>query len=179
MNKYQLGSKLLNLDNTRDNDFVILVDGDRDTNYRSKEDGDCFCMSKAYLDKFINFEEEFDYKTIAIYIVLYQYDKDIIGQNFPIEYHILDRKNDFIRLLKFIRENKLLNLDTEIKISTKENRKFYICSKIQYHIVYNLFIIKNNSVNLTAEQKAIIQKIHDRQMPAEYINTIIQEIDAL
>ena len=51
------------------------------------------------------------------------------------------------------------------------------CSKIIYHIAYNLFILENNSPIITDTQKAIIQRIHDRLMPVEYIDELEKRIN--
>ena len=44
------------------------------------------------------------------------------------------------------------------------------CDKKIYHIAYNMFILQNNSPILTNEQKEIVQKIHDKEMPIEYLD---------
>lgn len=43
-----------------------------------------------------------------------------------------------------------------------------------YHIAYNLFILLNNSVTLTEEQMNIVQKIHDCEMPIQYLQELRQ-----
>jgi hypothetical protein len=53
------------------------------------------------------------------------------------------------------------------------------CSKLIYHFAYNLFILQNNSVYLTPEQKEIIQKIHDCQMPIEYLDELERMLNEL
>ena len=37
----------------------------------------------------------------------------------------------------------------------------------------NIFILKNNSPIITVEQKAVIQKIHDCQMPIDYLDELL------
>ena len=53
------------------------------------------------------------------------------------------------------------------------------CSKLVYHIAYNLFIVQNNSPIITEEQKAIVQKLHDGEMPISYIDKLRAMIKAL
>jgi hypothetical protein len=167
MSKYLIGSKLLGLDNNKDNDYLIISD---EYDYKRKyENGeDVLYRSTENMQKFMMFDV--DMKTNAGLLLLnYQLDKNIIGQNFPIEYNLLDYRSQLIELLNMIVEYKLLNFSK--RISSKGH-----CSKRLYHIAYNIFIIQNNSPIITEEQKAIIQKLHDRQMSITYIDELSEMI---
>ena len=41
------------------------------------------------------------------------------------------------------------------------------------------FILKNNSIIITSEQKEIIQKIHDLKMSSDYLDELENMIDKL
>jgi hypothetical protein len=170
MARYLIGSKLIGLSN-RDNDYIVV-----DTEFEHKravENGeDILYQNIEVTNKILNFDEE-NPKYRRLWLYNYQYDKDIIGQNFPIEYHLLEHKDKLISLLKRTVEKKLYNFNKRVTVN-----KSY-CTQIIYHIAYNTFIIQNNSPIITNEQKAIIQKIHDIQMPIEYLDELAQIIKSL
>lgn len=171
MEKYLIGSCLLGLTNNHDCDYIVLADGDINLyKHQFVDEKDVFTRSKENLDATMLFQLPFDNKNIRRYIVNYQYDRDIIGQDFPYEYHILDRRGDYINLLNWIVDNQALNFK-KIPYLNHGN-----CSKVIYHIAYTTFILENNSTTLTAEQKAIVQKIHDLQMPQSYLDVLEEKI---
>lgn len=170
MAKYLIGSKLIGLSN-RDNDYIII-----DTEFEHKrvaENGeDILYQNIEVTNKILNFDEE-NLKYRRLWLYNYQYDKDIIGQNFPIEYHLLEHKDKLISLLKKIVEKKLYNFNKRVTVN-----KIY-CTQIIYHIAYNTFIIQNNSTKLTEEQMQIIQDIHDIKKPIEYLDELAEIIKNL
>lgn len=175
MDKYLVGSYGCGISNNHDYDYLAIVDGD-DTVYRheyTEEHTDVFVRSKPNIDKTMLFRLPFTNITVRYYMYNYQLDKEIIGQDFPLEYHILDRRKDYIALLNYIVDNKCLNFK---KIPRYNHGN---CSKLIYHIAYLTFILENNSTTLTAEQKAIVQKIHDKQMPQDYLDVLEEKIRKL
>jgi hypothetical protein len=75
-----------------------------------------------------------------------------------------------IQLLNYIVEKKKLNFNKDIG---------NYCYNQLYHFAYNLFILQNNSVELTPEQFEIVQKIHDEKMPISYLDemkNLLEEI---
>lgn len=162
MEKYLIGSKLLGLSN-KDTDYIVITN----ENKKVSENGeDIFCLTKEQLLKNLNF----NVKNSFVLTGNYQYDRAIIGSEFPIEYHILEHKKDLIELLKRIVNKRLCNFNKRI---TQGNK---CCCKMIYHIAYNLFILENNSPIITQEQKAIIQDIHDIKMPIEYLDELEKRI---
>lgn len=171
MNKYIIGSTLLGLSNNRDNDYLYLVDSEEEYNTVRFENGeDKHIRTTAEIIKCMNFETDVN---IWRKLINYQLDKEIIGQNFPIEYHILNHKEEAKNLLKSIVKNKDMNFNKNI---TSGNN---CCTKDIYHIAYNLFILQNNSPIITDDQKAIIQQIHDIQMPISYLDELATAINLL
>lgn len=172
-NRYLIGSYLLGLRNNHDRDMLVLDFENEDPNFYRREcvDGDDVVIySVANLNQQINMKLPLSHITAKRYIINYQLDKSIIGQDFPIEYHILDRRSDYIDLLNWIVDNQAANFKKIPELNDGN------CSKIIYHIAYTLFIVENNSTTLTAEQKAIVQKIHDRQMPQDYLDVLAEKI---
>ena len=172
MKKYLIGSKLLRIENAKDVDLLVLKDIqseeiiDQDWNSLGKQDiSYCSCSE---LNNRLSFNR-YSIKTLSNY----QFDSQIIQQDFPIKYSILSHRDDLIAFLKTVSKKKLFNFDLSISIDGR------YCSKIVYHIAYNIFILQNNSPIITNEQKEIIQKIHDIQMPIEYIAVLQNFIDKL
>lgn len=179
MKRYIVGSTLLQLNNRKDIDCICIVD-ELKQSYRKNIDGyDCDIHSIETLKNSIAFD--IDYKNVSSdihkkcfqLIVSYQCDYRIIKQDFPFHYDILENKEKVIEFLRYVVKNKWLNFNKNVR----QNR-FY-CSKIIYHFAYTLFIMLNNDVNLTEEQRAIIQKIHDIQMPIEYLDELKKLLDEL
>lgn len=171
MIKYKVGSVALGLNNTKDIDYVVISNKTQKISVMNNdgiyEDLWCFTLEDLY--------KNLQFKSCDIFTLLsnYEYDIEIIDSSFPIKYHILNYKEQLIKLLKEIVNNKSFNFDKRI---TQGNK---CCSKMIYHIAYNLFILENNSPIITDEQKAIIQKIHDRLMPIEYIDELTEKINNL
>lgn len=162
--KYIVGSKLLNLNNIKDIDYLEF---DKNVEYeRAYQYGiDTVKVSKKELKKVLKFKVDLQ-KYYWRLIFNYQLDKRIIEKDFPIKYNLLKYKKQLIELLNFIVDKKLMNFNARVTIDEKH------CSKVVYHVAYNLFILKNNEVKLTDEQLEIIQKIHDGKMPIEYLDEL-------
>ena len=161
--KYLIGSKLLGLDNAKDSDYLVICN-DYEYERRPTNTQDIFYRNENNIKTLMVFNA--DLKENARFLILnYQLDKNIIGQNFPIEYHLLGYKDKVKELLKIIVENKLLNFNKRITVKG-------CCSKILYHVAYNAFILQNGTTTLTSEQKAIIQDIHDCKKPISYLDEL-------
>lgn len=169
--RYLIGARLLNLNTDGDLDYLI-ISNEHDYKRIYEGDTDLLYVSEKHLNEVMNFNK--DLREYAHIMVLnYQLDADIIGQNFPIEYHLLDHKIELIKLLKNVVKYKLLNMHENMSINNG------MCPKGIYHIAYNVFILQNNSPFITPEQKEIIQKIHDKQMPTSFRKELINIINLL
>ena len=168
MIKYKVGSVALGLNNTKDIDYVVISNKKQKISVVNNdgiyEDLWYFRLEDLYRNL------QFKSRNIFTLLSNYEYDIEIIGSSFPIKYHILDYKEQLIKLLKEIVNNKSFNFDKRI---TQGNN---CCCKIIYHITYNLFILENNSPIITDEQKEIIQKIHDRLMTIDYLDELEHRI---
>lgn len=169
MEKYKVGSSILHLNNCKDIDYVIFNDEYDDCTRKYINGEDILYLHKDKLINRLSFKE----KSLYRLTFNYQYDKDIIGQDFPIEYHILDYRQELIDTLKKVVKNKMFNFNKRIKLN-----KLY-CSQCIYHIAYNIFILQNNSPIITENQKAIVQKIHDGLMPIAYIDVLENMLNKL
>lgn len=166
--KYLVGAKALGILNSKDTDYVQI---DNQLEYKQVFENGCdiFKKSTNYLITSLKFKSNDEFSMLSNY----QYDQTIIGNDFPIKYSILDYKNELKEFLKLIVKNKMFNFDKRITI----NHKY--CSKLIYHIAYNVFILQNNSTKLTNEQQEKIQLIHDCKMPIHYIDELEQMIGGL
>lgn len=178
--EYLVGSSLLNLNNGIDADYFVFDESKDGFQLRTDKENhiDYFYASSTVLNRYFNFEE--DYKTsinaVRVYSILYQYDIDIIKQDFPITFHVLNHREEYIEFLKYLATNNASIFNIVIK--NRQTGLSY-CHKNTYHIAYLTYIFKNNSLTLTAEQKQKIQTIHDRQMPLSYLDELKAEIMAL
>lgn len=173
MEKYLIGSKLLNLKNNNDTDYLILVDASNDEGfYKYDKQGDIenHYRTASMLLKTLNFELPIDRTSIKYFVVQYQLDKDIIGQDFPYPHSVLEYRSNYIDVLNYIIDNQTVGFKKSPRLNDGN------CSKGVYHIAYLTFILENNSTALTVDQKAIIQKIHDREMPQSYLDELEEKI---
>lgn len=171
--KFLVGSKLLGLTNNKDIDYVVFDKKNESVFARCKEDYHLW-TEEDLLDKYnFLFSANSTNKDLRMWLILYQFDYRIIKQNFPIHLDILKKRREVKNFLRFLVDNRLCNFNKYIKIERK------YCSKTIYHFAYNLFILQNNSVYLTPEQKEVIQKIHDCQMPIEYLDELERMLNEL
>ncbi len=168
MKKYIIGSKALGLNNNKDIDYLVIND---ELDYkRLYENGeDIVYRSKEHIDTYMNYQVDFK-SNPYMHLINYQLDQNIISSDFPLKYNVLNKRKELIKLLNYIVDNKLLNFSEKI---TSKNK---CCTSVIYHVAYNMFILKNNSSVLTNAQKSVIQKIHDCQMPIEYLKELEIEI---
>jgi hypothetical protein len=170
--KYLIGSKLLGLNNNKDSDFLILS---KEHDYKRvwENDEDVVYRSVEHINKFLTYDVDVQ-RHHPLLLFNYQLDHSIIGQDFPVYFNILEHKDKVKELLHCVVDNRLYNFNKRITLN-----KLYCCKNL-YHFAYNLFILMNNSTQLTEEQKEIIQKIHDGLMPISYIDemkTMLNNLD--
>lgn len=158
---YKIGSAILKLDNPKDEDYLDITNNEEKPYYRELIDGkDVVHRSQSNIIKFLNYEVDF-IANAPLLLYNYQLDRELIGAEFPIEFHLLDHRAEVEKLLEVIKQYKLMNYDQEIYGEGNT------CTKRVYHIAATKCFLKNNAMTLTAEQKAIIQKIHDGLMTWE------------
>ena len=156
--KILTGSKAGQIADNRDLDY-LYVDEPRPATKQEGIDG--FEITSEELNQRKNFTFAERHKLYYSYL----FDKAINPESPLDDYHILDYKKELYELIKETVEKNKFGL------SGKFNYKGYILKQV-YHIAYNIFILWNDSPLITPEQKAIVQKIHDHQMPIEYLDTL-------
>ena len=91
--------------------------------------------------------------------------------NFPIKFNILQHKDRWIACLK-----SYMNLERTEKLVLQEKRGL---SKKFYHILYQYYMIKENTHFISEEAKNHVQKIHDLNMPSSYFYELKELINQL
>lgn len=169
MKKFLIGSSILGLTNIKDSDYLYIYENSSEANTKIDDGNDNRYRTKEYQIELLEFKNDDGRKLFN-----YQCDKTInkeFGEFIP--YNILDYRKELTKFLKEIVKEKTFNFNKSI---TQGNQ---CCCKMVYHIAYNTFILINNSPIITNDQKAIIQSIHDKNMPIDYIDDLILLIDNL
>lgn len=175
--KFLTGSKYLGLSTNSDTDYVVIY---VDENYTRRSDFDNINkidIHNWYLKdiiKLLNFEISLDAKSSLRYlhnVFLSRFINQIPNYTYNIFYH----RSEYKEFLLKCKEHNYINLNYEYALNINNG---YL-SKFIYKVIYLLFIFQNNSYEMTKEQLEIIQKIHDTQMPCEYLKTIYKMIDEL
>lgn len=167
-NRYLFGSKMLELDNCRDEDWLTFVDDYRGDDRKAGE------RSLKYYKKIVerftegkNRDEDF-FKSCYLYQTSCGFFDD---EAYPFnDFNILEHKTVWIRQLK-----GYMDLDaTEIEALKGETLPKYF-----YHILYQYYMITENTHRISDGAKANVQKIHDLEMPREYFNDLKNMINIL
>jgi hypothetical protein len=163
-----IGSRNLGIHNeTSDWDYVALdlTEGDTFQNIINERIGHlrhCYHFNKDYRYGIARFENTDENDWHFIYNAE-DYKAGVIDVN-PLEY-----REQWLHRLK--------TMDFYNPYWFKHH--FKTPSKKAYHIVYNLEILKVNSLDISDEAMARVKMFHDRQATAEDYETIIREINEL
>ena len=166
--KYLFGSKLLKLKNNRDEDWMRF----QETDSRTAQKNGCHSIS-FYKTLIRHFTAEqgitADYfKTLY----LYQLSNGFIPEEeYPFrDFNILEHKKAWINWLKAY---------TNAKSSEDWATKTEVLPKQFYHILYQYYMITENTHWISEEAKAKVQKIHDLEMPSSYFEELRALINSL
>lgn len=165
-----LGSKMLKLNNARDEDWIEFVD--------KKQSEITEICKKRSIPAFRNILARFceckysGYKaTPHIIRTLYQLSKGFHDENYLFgEFNIFDNKQEWIACLKRY-------------MSASENEEFALKNdtlpKDFYHILYQYNMIVENAHFISDTAKVNVQKIHDLEMPSSYFYELRNLINTL
>ena len=146
---YKTGSQVLNLNNCRDNDYVLIYENDSD-----KDE-----MVELLIN---NRDYDFHYyklgtKKMRVWAYLHNLMEYIVGNEISVDIDILGSdKKDYIECL-------YRHIESLDYIENYNNKK----SKGWYYILAGLYMIENNSYELTFIQKANVQLAHDKEVSEE------------
>lgn len=169
--KYLFGSKMLKLNNPRDEDWITFVDVPKGTPVDNQAGHQHRLeFEQRRVKTFIegkNMPTD-SYKALIFYQLSCGFQDD---SNYPFnDFNILEHKEVWAEHLK-----NYINLDTTEQFAfTFDNlhKKFY-------HLLYQYYMITENVHFISAEAKAEVQKIHDLEVPSSYFYELRKLINAL
>lgn len=170
MDKYLFGSKMLGLNNCRDEDWLTFVDDYSNTDRKAGERSLKFY--KKIVERFTqgkNNGEDF-FKSCYLYQTSAGFFSD---ENYPFKhFNILEHKAVWIAQLKAYMNSE----NTEARALQGERETL---RKDFYHILYQYYMIKENTHRISAEALSEVQKIHDLEMPKSYFYELRNLINSL
>lgn len=166
--KYLFGSKMLKLNNCRDEDWYSFVNksalaiNDSSTKSISAMTHmiNCFVLGKNQPDDNI--------KALILYQVSAPFHDDV---KYPFGFfNIFNYKAVWINHLK-----NYINLDKTERWANAYN----VLPKRFYHLLYQYYMIKEDTHWISDEAKIDVQKIHDLEMPSNYFYELRDLINSL
>lgn len=166
--KYLFGSKMLKLNNPRDEDFLAFV------NSRGSEITEQGHRSVSlYKDIIACFIQGKNIKSDP-FTALYLYQQSAPfhdNADYPFnDFNIMEHKAVWINYLKAYMNDEAV----EEKAMAKD-----ILPKTFYHILYQYRMILENTVWISDEARVNVQKIHDLEMPSSYFFELRDLINSL
>lgn len=169
-NKYLLGSKMLKLNDARDEDWIEFVDLKQSeiTNICAQRSIPAF---RRMLARFGEGKYSTYSSTPHIIRTLYQLSREFHDSNFPFnDFSIFENKQEWIACLKRY-------------MSASENEEYALKNDILpkdfYHILYQYNMIIEDTVWISGKAKVNVQKIHDLEMPSSYFYELRDLINSL
>ena len=90
----------------------------------------------------------------------------LVGQDIPFEFDVIDKDREEYKKILIEAINKL-------DIGKIRNQKRW------YQIIRGYYILKNNSYDLSEEEKDILNKVHDQEDGWEYYKISVNDIEKL
>lgn len=161
-----LGSKMLRMNNYRDEDWLTFVDIPPE----EKKNGEIsipFLLNLIH--SFVEGKNVPGDASKALY--LYQISEGFhTSDDYPISFNILEHKNVWIQCLKSY-------MNSERTEKSIENRDILL--KKFYHILYQYHMIIEDTHWISDEARVNVQKIHDLEMPSSYFYELRELINSL
>lgn len=167
--KFLFGSKMLQLNNCRDEDWQTFI-AEHPKGQERQKGVRSIKFFNMFINHFIegkNLPDNF-YKSCFLYQVSSGFHEE---ENYPFkEFNILEHKKVWIEQLK-----GYMNLpETEEKAFSKNT-----LAKTFYHILYQYHMILENAHFISDEAKVDVQRIHDLEMPSNYFYDLRDKINSL
>lgn len=162
MNSIQIGYELINTENYHDHDKFLIENSDdyyyyRKFNKNNRED--TAVVSTFFLKKYFDFELQPQHQ--YLYMFMYQLDKTFNPDAKELNFDYIKNKDKIQSYVNKFIEEKKFNYNKNIISDTGH------ITKLTYHIIINLFFLKNNEMKLTDSQLNIIKRIHDDDLTWE------------
>ena len=167
--KYLFGSKMLKLDNPRDEDWITFVDaplGARKMGLQEQRIGFRRSVTQAFIESKTPHNDH--YTCWKLYQTSAGFHDD---PDYPFsDFNILEHKPVWIMHLK-----NFMSLGSTEQMALKGAT----LPKIFYHILYQYHMIVENTHWISDEAKVNVQKIHDLEMPSSYFYELKDQINNL
>lgn len=166
--KCLLGSKMLKLNNCRDDDSYVFVDKAGST--IKEKNHTSIPLFKAFIRHFIQGKNAHvdPYKSLYIFQLSSGFHE---GAEYPFaDFNILEHKAVWIAHLKRYMNDEGI----EQRATSKD-----ILPKNFYHILYQYYMIVENVHFISDEAKVNVQKIHDLEVPSAYFYELRDLINSL
>lgn len=164
--KILFGSKMLGLQNPRDEDWRTFAD-----ETTSLVNCSSIKFFRNFISHFINGKNcpEDSFKSKSLYQLSSGFHTNIANYPFS-DFNILEHKKVWIKQLK-----DYINLVETKDVALKKE----ILDKRFYHLLYQYYMIVENTHLLSEVAMAEIQKIHDYEMPSEFFYELHDRINNL
>lgn len=166
--KYLYGSKMLKLNNNRDEDWLTFTEENAKT---AREMG---CKSIPFYKSIVRHFVSGNYIDADAFkaLFLFQLSAPFINEdNYPFnDFNILEHKDVWVKWLKAYMNAE----DTEEWATTKA-----VLPKQFYHIIYQYHMIIEDTHFISDEAKVDVQKIHDFEMSSSYFYDLRDKINSL
>jgi hypothetical protein len=165
--KCLFGSKCLGLCNCYDEDWAIITD--KPIKYIDGIATLNFPFYNKIVQNFINGRnaEGDAYKALFLYQLSNGFHSDA---NYPFEFNILEHKENWTKCLK-----SYVNLPR----IEQESKSKVILTKKFYHLLYQYYMITEDTHFISDEARAKVQKIHDLEMPSSFFYELRELINTL
>lgn len=161
------GSKMLKLNNYSDEDWAILVDNSRRyINGMPTMNYPFYNRLVGSFTKGRNADGD-PYKALFLYQMSKGFHED---PNYPFDFNVLEYKPILAKCLQtYI---NLPRVEQGAKKTPKLSKKFY-------HLLYQYYMLTEDTHFISAEAKAQVQKIHDLETPSSYFYELRELINGL
>lgn len=154
--------------NCKDTDIWVIANTDKDYSRIFGYEGyDIFVWSLNNLKECTQFEQK-EFK--SLYIISFLKNEKLYGTNPIPDFNLLDHKNKLVDLMIMLCERKYNN---SLYANAKNDE---MCLKQSVWLFANYFAILNDSLDFTDEQKEILQKCHDNELPRSYIEDLYNNL---
>ena len=168
MKKYLFGSKLLKLENNRDEDWITFEDAP------TKIANEHRCHSIPFFKDLLKYFSDTSKVKSNSYNARYLYQLSngfITDPDYPFEYfNILENKTAWIGWIKaYMNDPKTEQCAIQGEVLPKQF----------YHILYQYYMIKENAHFISDTSKVLVQKIHDLEVASSYFYELRDLINSL
>jgi hypothetical protein len=167
--KYLLGSKMLKLNNNRDEDWVTFVE--KHNPEKRIKGHRRIPFFKMMMERFLGGEVHPDSMYHSCFFFQLSCGFFEGDENYPFkDFNLLEHKDVWIKQLK----GYMNHPKTEKLAFSKET-----LDKTFYHILYQYHMIVEDTHWISDEAKVDVQKIHDLEMPSSYFYELRDKINSL